>query len=399
VIEILFWSAAGLIVFTYLAFPLLVLLRGRAMGRPPAAADITPRISLIIVAHNEAHSIGEKIENVLDLDYPRSQLEVIVASDGSNDGTDDVVSRYVGGTVRLQSLPRRGKAPALNAAVAASTGEILVFSDANSMLARDALRALLRPFADAEVGGVAGNQRYEAHPGSAASGEGERRYWDLDRAMKRAEGAAGNTISATGALYAIRRSLFQEVPDGVTDDFVTSTRVIAQGKRLVFAPGAVALEPVAGSSGLEFGRKVRVMTRGLRGVLVMRELLNPLRYGFYSVQLFCHKVLRRLMVFPLLLLLVLNPFLIREGEIYRWAMAAQLVLYGCSLAYLLLRNTRWGRARLLSIPFFFCMVNAAALVATWNVVRGHRIDRWEPKRAAHGASRSVEGREKAPGHA
>jgi cellulose synthase/poly-beta-1,6-N-acetylglucosamine synthase-like glycosyltransferase len=399
VIEVLFWGAFALVAFTYVVFPLLVLLRGRAMGKPPVTADITPRVSLIIVAHNEARSIGEKIENVLALDYPRDQLEVIVASDGSNDGTDEVVKRYVGGIVRLRSLPRRGKAPALNSAVAASTGEILVFSDANSMYARDALRSLLRPFADPGVGGVAGNQRYASHGRSTGSGEGEIRYWDIDRALKRAEGAAGNTISATGAIYAIRRSLFQEVPDGVTDDFVTSTRVIAQGKRLVFAPGAVAFEPVAGSSGLEFGRKVRVMTRGLRGVLVMRELLNPLRYGFYSIQLFCHKVLRRLMVFPLLLLVVLNPWLLPQGEVYRWAMVAQLALYGSALAYLLLRTTPFGRLRWLGIPFFFCLVNAAALVATWNVVRGHRIDRWEPKRSARGTSGQVEERGKAPGRA
>lgn len=379
-IEFLFWSAAGLVAFTYVVFPLLVLLRGRVMRRPCTTAEITPRVSLIIAAHNEVDSIGKKLENVLALVYPRSQLEVIIASDGSNDGTDEVVRQHVGDTVRLLSLPRRGKASALNAAVAVSTAEILVFSDANSLYASDALRALVRPFADPKVGGVAGDQRYVADGELRGSGEGERRYWDLDRALKRAEGAAGNSISATGAIYAIRRSLFQDVPDGVTDDFVTSTRVIAQGSRLVFAPGAVALEPVASSSGLEFGRKVRIITRGLRGVLVMRELLNPFRFGFYSVQLFCHKLLRRFMVFPLLVLLFLNPFLLGEGDVYRWAMAAQVGLYGSSLAYLLLRNTRFGRLKVLTIPFFFCLVNAAALVATWNVVRGYRIDRWEPKR-------------------
>ncbi|HYM82215.1 MAG TPA: glycosyltransferase family 2 protein [Candidatus Limnocylindria bacterium] len=383
-IEIVFWSAAGLVAFTYAVFPALLLVRGRAMHRPPASQEITPRVSLIIAAYNEAHSIGDKLDNVLALDYPRDLLEVIIASDGSNDGTDRVVQRYVGDLVKLHSLPRRGKASALNDAVAASSGEILVFSDANSLYAPDALRALVRPFADPEVGGVAGNQRYLGGKGAEGDGEGEVRYWQVDRELKRAEGMAGNTISATGAIYAIRRSLFMPVPDGVTDDFVTSTRVIAQGKRLVFAPGAIALEPVAGTSGLEFGRKVRIMTRGFRGVLMMRELLNPFRFGFYSFQLFWHKVLRRLMVFPLLVMLVLNPFLLDQGAVYRWSMAAQAGLYGCALAYLALRNTRFARLKPLEIPFFFCMVNAAALVATWNVVRGYRIDRWEPKRMAHG---------------
>jgi len=127
------------------------------------------------------------------------------------------------------------------------------------------------------------------------------------------------------------------------------------------------------------------VTRGLRGVLVMRELLNPLRFGFYSVQFLWHKVLRRLMVFPLLVMLLLNPLLLGSGDLFRWSMAAQAGFYGSALAYLLFRNTSLGRLKLLSIPFFFCLVNAAALLATWNLVRGYRIDRWEPKRVAGAA--------------
>lgn len=395
-IELLFWAAAGSIAFTYGVFPLILLLRGRVLDRPYRTSDATPRVSLIIAAYNEAHSIGGKLDNISRLDYPRDRLEVLIVSDGSNDGTDEVVRRHASDTVRLLSLPRRGKATALNAGVAATSGEILAFSDANSLYAPDAIRALVRPFADPEVGGVAGNQRYMPAGASEGSGEGEVRYWQLDRAMKRAEGSAGNVISATGAIYAIRRSLFIEVPDGVTDDFITSTRVIAQGRRLVFAPGAVALEPVASTSGLEFGRKVRIMTRGFRGVLVMRRLLNPFRYGFYSLQLFWHKVLRRLMVFPLIALLVLNPFVLNEGVFYRWTMAAQVAFYGGALVYLVLRRFGWRWLKPLEIVFFFCLVNTAALAALWNIVRGHRIDRWDPKRAALADPAPAEQREKAP---
>ena len=378
---IVFWSSVGLIAFTYVVFPLLLLLRGRLFPRPWRAADVTPRVSMIIAAHNEVGSIGDKLDNILAMDYPRDRLEVVVASDGSDDGTPVVVARRAADGVRLLDLPRRGKATALNAAVSTSTGEILVFSDANSQFAPDALRVLVRPFADASVGGVAGNQVYAADGAHAASGEGERRYWDLDRRLKLAEGAAGSTVSATGAIYAIRRSLFVDVPDGVTDDFVTSTRVVAQRKRLVFEPGAMAFEPVATSSDLEFGRKVRIVTRGLRGVFVMRGLLNPFRYGFYSAQLLWHKVLRRTMVFPLLVVLLLDPFLLGRGDLYRWLMAAQLAVYGAALVHVVVRRTPLGRLKLLSIPFFFCLVNAAVLVATWNIVRGYRIDVWEPKRA------------------
>jgi cellulose synthase/poly-beta-1,6-N-acetylglucosamine synthase-like glycosyltransferase len=286
----------------------------------------------------------------------------------------------------LLSLPRQGKAPALNTAVAASTGEILVFSDANSMYAPDAIRALVRRFADPEVGGVAGNQAYLKGK-QDDNAEGEKSYWNFDRKLKQSQSQAGNTISATGAIYAIRRSLFQSVPDGVTDDFVTSTRVIVQGYRLVYAPDAIAYEPVAKSSGKEFGRKVRVITRGLRSVWVNRELLNPLQYGFYALQIFSHKVLRRLVVFPLILVLVISPLLWWRGLVYRLATLVQMVFYGCALVGALFTGTsffrmraRIGRAKIFSIPFFFSLVNLASLKAVLNIIRGHRIDRWETQR-------------------
>jgi hypothetical protein len=218
------------------------------------------------------------------------------------------------------------------------------------------------------------------------TGDGERGYWNFDRLLKQFQSRSGNTTSATGAIYAIRRSLFRPVPAGVTDDFVTSTGVIAQGYRLVFAPDAVAYEPVATSSSVEFGRKVRLITRGLRGVLVMRELLNPFHYGFYALQLFSHKVLRRLVIFPLVVLFLVSPRLWRRGRIYQAATLAQTTFYGCGALAILLRRTKLGRLKVFTIPFFFCMVNAAALIATLNVVRGHRIDLWEPQRAAGAGS-------------
>jgi cellulose synthase/poly-beta-1,6-N-acetylglucosamine synthase-like glycosyltransferase len=280
------------------------------------------------------------------------------------------------------ALPRLGKAAVLNAAVSTAQGEILVFSDANSMFKSDALRALVWPFADLQVGGVAGNQVY-LKKGASSVGAGERSYWDFDRLLKEYESQAGNTISATGAIYAIRRSLFQPVMEGVTDDFYTSTSVIEQGFRLVFAPDAIAYEAVAGTSGGEFGRKVRVITRGLRGVFIARrQLLNPLRYGFYAIQLLSHKVLRRIIVFPLLLLFLVNPFLWKSGLFYQLTMIGQLGFYGLGLLGWLLDGTRIKRTKILTIPYFFCLVNAAVVLATINILRGQQIKRWEPQRKA-----------------
>jgi len=300
----------------------------------------------------------------------------VIASDGSDDGTVAIVSQYTDQRVKLLALPRQGKARALNAAVAASCGEILVFSDANSLYTADAIRALVRRFADPAVGGVAGNQRYIGERGASLSGDGERSYWSLDRKLKVLQSLAGNAISATGAIYAIRRSLFQPVPDGVTDDFVTSTRVIAQGFRLVFAPDAVAYEPVAKSSEVEFGRKVRIITRGLQAVLLMRELLNPFRYGFYAVQLFWHKILRRLMYVPLVVLLAANPFLWEHDLFYKITLGGQVAFYGCAISGMVLAQTRIGQLKVFTIPYYFCMIYLAAALATWNVIRGRRITRW-----------------------
>jgi cellulose synthase/poly-beta-1,6-N-acetylglucosamine synthase-like glycosyltransferase len=378
---VVFWSAVGLVIYTYLLFPLLQLARGLLRRRNPALGEPTPRVTMVICAHNEAESIGEKIENILSLDYPEDRLDVVIASDGSDDGTDDIVRRFAGRRVQLLSLPRQGKIPALNTAVRAASGEILVFSDANSLYARDAIRALLRPFADPQVGGVAGDQRYEESGGASGESSGERAYWDFDRKLKEWQSRAGSVTSATGAIYAIRSALFGPVPGGVTDDFWVSTGVIDRGYRLVFAPDAIAYERPAASSGAEFRRKVRVITRGLRGVLLRRRLLNPFRYGFYSLQLFSHKVLRRLVVLPLLVLLATSPWLWQAGPLYQAALIGQVGVYGLAAVAALL-GPRRARSKLFTIPFFFCMVNLAALKAALNVARGHRIDSWQPTRSA-----------------
>jgi cellulose synthase/poly-beta-1,6-N-acetylglucosamine synthase-like glycosyltransferase len=375
-----FWSAVGTVATTYVLFPAFVLARARLHPRPHGSAEITPFVTLIVAAHNEAADIGAKLENIIALDYPPDRLQVVIASDGSDDGTDDIVRRFAGSGVQLLSLPRAGKAAALNAAAAVAEGEILVFSDANSIYAEDALRALVKPFADPTVGGVAGDQRYVTDPASGPVSSGEQGYWDFDRVMKSAESSADNVISATGAIYAVRASLFGRVPEGVTDDFYTSTGVIAEGFRLVFAPDAVAFEPVARSANLEFSRKVRVMTRGLRAVLLRRALLNPRRHGLYSVQLFAHKVLRRVMVFPLAAIAVTSPLLWRRGGLYRTATLLQAGFYGLGGLGMMLSHRQVGRRKLLMLPAFFCFVNAAAARATWNAVSGRRIDRWEPQR-------------------
>jgi len=378
---IAFWSLLLLIAYTYVLFPALVLLRGWLWPREYRQAANEPTVSVIIAAYNEQSCIGRKIENVLALEYPSEKLELIIASDGSTDGTNEIVRGYLERNVRLLALPRSGKAQALNAAVAAARGDVLVFSDANSMFERHAIRALVAPLGDPSVGGVAGDQRYEKARRGDNGTCGERGYWNFDRWMKRAESRGGNVISATGAIYAIRRELFQPVPEGVTDDFVTSTRVIAQGKRLVFRDDAIAWEPVAVRHGAEFGRKVRIMTRGLRGVWRMRCLLNPFQHGFYSLQLFSHKVLRRLMVLPLIGIVILSLLLWNESIGYRAFAVLQLTCLLLAAAGAVIAKTRLRQPKALAVPFYFCLVNFAALIALWRIITGQSVVLWQPQRS------------------
>ncbi len=379
---ILFWVAVFLIIYTYVGFPLGVVLRGLLWSHPYKREELInpPTVSIVISAYNEAKSIGAKLDNILSLEYPRHHLEVVIASDGSTDGTDAIVERYKEHGVKLLSLPRVGKAAALNAAVNASSGEILVFSDANSMYKADAIQELARPLGDPKVGGVAGNQVYRANASGGSSSDGEHAYWNFDRMLKQFQGKSGNTLAATGAIYAIRSSLFRPIPDGVSDDFVTSTGVIVRGYRLVFAPEAIAYEPVAVTSQVEFGRKVRVIIRSWKAFLFRRELLNPFRYKFYAIQLFSHKILRYLVFLPLLMLFLVSPFLWKTGLFYQMATIGQVAFYSCALFGLLLNGTCFGRKKIFTIPFYFCMVNAASLVAIARVLQGHQVKHWEPQR-------------------
>lgn len=376
----IFWAGVILVIYTYAFFPMLILLRGRLLERPFAKSDHTPSVSVIIAAYNEEAHIGNRIENLLGQDYPRDRIQILVASDGSSDRTEEIVDSYADRGVQLIAGPRRGKGQTLNAAVEHATGDILVFSDANTHFLPDALRALVRPFADAGVGGVAGNQVYERDTEGSESASGERAYWNFDRMMKEAQSRAGSVTSATGAIYAIRRPLYHPAPDFTPDDFSISIGVIAEGKRLVFAADAVALEPVAASSNAEFARKVRYITQGLYAVRLNRALLNPFRFGFYAFQLAWHKILRRVMALPLLAILAVSPWLWKHGLGYQLVVAGQVAFYGLVVIGFALERVRPKSWKLPALAFYFFMVNAAALIALVNNFRGRHVLLWTPSR-------------------
>jgi cellulose synthase/poly-beta-1,6-N-acetylglucosamine synthase-like glycosyltransferase len=381
--EIMFWAAVGGIIYTYVGFPVLLLLRCLLRRRDIAAAPCTPTVSLIIVAHNEAATIGGKITNVWALDYPPDMLEVIVASDGSTDRTAEIVRNQAGSQVRLLELPRGGKAHALNVAAEHAAGDVLVFSDANSMYAPGALRALMAPFSDCAVGAVGGNQCYVRDSSRQVGSLGERMYWSYDRLLKRIQGCSGSMTSATGAIHAIRRELFNPVPTGANDDFMISTGAILRGRRLAFAADAVAWEEVSATDTAEFSRKVRIIARALRAVALRRQLLNPLQYGFYSIQLFSHKVLRWSVCWFLLVLALATGVLYGRTPLYTAAGQLQMLFYAVATIGFAVRRLSVARSttfKVLGVPFYFCLANYAALHGWVRALRGGRIDVWDSGR-------------------
>lgn len=378
-----FWLSIASLAYVYGGFALLVAAVGRWRRRHVRKAPITPAVTLIIAAYNEEAVIAERLDNALAMDYPPDRLQIIVASDGSSDDTNAIVRRYATRGVCLLALPRQGKIHALTGAVPHATGEILVFSDANTICDPLALRALVRNFADPAVGGVAGHTAYRLREGSESSSRGEHLYWDYDTWLKKMESLTGSIVSAHGGLYAIRRALYRPGADSsVTDDFAISTAVVEQGYRLVFDAAARATEFAVPEARHEFQRRVRLMTRGLRGVLMRRQLLNPSRYGFYAVVLFSHKVARRLSPVFLLALAVSSAYLSSEHTFYLVATAGQALFYTAAVGGFLLRRAGVGGLKVVYVPFFYCMANAACAVALFQVLRGRQIELWQPQRHA-----------------
>ncbi len=375
---LLFWCSAGLLAYIYIGFPLLCALRAVFCKKPIRCDTQYPFVSICIAAHNEEAVIGPRIRNILELSYPDDKWELILVADGCTDETVTVAKNFDDKRIRVISVSRNGKNVALNRAAAAAKGEILVFTDADVLFRQKSLTQLLSCFSDEGVGCVAGQFEYEKD--TLNNNAGERRYWQLDTMLKRLQAAAGSVTSATGQIYAIRKMLFKEAPDGVTDDFYISVQAVLQGYRIVYAPDALAFGQIASTEEHEFKRKVRVISAGLKGVWAVRELCNPLKYGFYAIQLVSHKVLRRFAFVPLLALIPSSLMLLSEGRIYIIAAVSQALLHTCGAAGYTLRQKKKLNAvfKPLTLACYFDMVYAAAIVAIVNILKGKRLDIWTP---------------------
>jgi cellulose synthase/poly-beta-1,6-N-acetylglucosamine synthase-like glycosyltransferase len=337
-----------------LALKLLVAIRGR---RPVRHAPVTPSLTLIISAYNEIEVIRRKLDNALSLLYPRELLNIVVISDASDDGTDAAVAEYAGRGVVLARQPqRRGKTAGLNQVVPTLRTELVCFSDANAMYEPDALLKLARNFADPDVGCVTGEARY-LPGGTGAADLGERVYWDYEIQIKRLETALGSTVGGDGAIYAIRRELWRELPENAINDFLNPLQIVEAGWRAVYEPEAVCHEETAGGVRTEYRRRVRIVSRSWRAVFQAPGVWNPFRTGFFAWSLLSHKILRWLSgifaaVAVIAAAVVFAPLVLAVPTIALGTAAA----VGVGLAF-----TAPGR-RLLAVLAYFVTIYAASSV-------------------------------------
>jgi cellulose synthase/poly-beta-1,6-N-acetylglucosamine synthase-like glycosyltransferase len=371
-VESIFWAAVFGVLYPYIGYPLILMALRATAGWPEVsrAPGVTPSVSLIIPVHNEAVRIARKVANTVALQYPSERLQVLFVSDGSTDGTVDLIRAAATPEMTVVELTRRGgKAAALNAGLALATNDVVVFSDASIQLEPEALERLVMPFADPNIGCVSGEDRI-----AEISGEGL--YGRYELALRRLESAVHSIVGASGSFYAQRRSLCQPFAEGLAPDFLSVLRTVEQGYRAVTEPSALGSMTSVTDPRHEFERKVRTLIRGLTTLFAHVHLLNPLRYGRVAFLLFSHKVMR--WTAPIFLLTaMLSALLLAGSPLYLAAFAAQLVFYLAALAALI-QLGGVDRSLLGRVALYFSSSNAAVLMAWFQYARGVRQELWTP---------------------
>ena len=387
-LEFVFWVAVIAILYTYLGYPLLLVVLNRFRSRPVKKADFLPSVTVIITAYNEERDLPAKLQNTLSLNYDPQRLQVIVASDCSTDRTDEIVKSFASESVVLHRQSERlGKTAAQNEAVKLARGEVILFSDATTLYEPDVLRTIVPSFADPTIGCVAGKLIY-VDPHNSSVGRGARSYWGYETFLKTLESNVCSLIGASGCLYAVRRSAYVPLYNEACSDFIIATKMVEQGLRAVYEPSALCWEHTNHAAERELQMRVRVITQTYTDLWRHRAMLNPLRSGFYAIQLISHKVFRYLIPVFMILILATSAVLATGSFFYTIILAAQLFVYGVIGISWLLSKLR-VTSRLVALPAYFFLANLAALLAFYKFVRGERYARWEPIRESTGGSNTV----------
>ena len=367
-----------------LLFLIIRLRRILGLGKPYTGnTDYEPEITLLVAAYNEKDYVTRKVENSLELNYPRNKVKMVWVTDGSDDGTPDILARYPDITV-LHQQERKGKITAMNRAIKLVKSPIIVFSDANTALGKESLNLIVDLFRNPKVGCVSGEKRIQQQGTETAAGAGEGIYWKYESTLKKWDAEWYSVVGAAGELFAVRTELCEDVePDTLLDDFIISLRIAMKGYTIQYNPEAYASETASASVKEELKRKIRISAGGIQSIVRLRKLLNIFKYGRLSFQYISHRVLRwSLAPLSLLFILILN-FLLCLSEIrsdhpgfYSLLLAAQVLFYLASMVGWILEN-RQVRIKILFVPYYFFIMNYSVYLGFFRYIRKAQSVNWE----------------------
>lgn len=383
VIVIIFWALLFVIFYSYLGYGILLYLLvklKRIIKKDKHVFDdlYEPSVTLLIAAYNEKDFVREKIANSLELDYPKDKLKILFVTDGSDDGTQDIIREYAGVEV-LHQDGRAGKISAVNRAMKYVNTPVTIFCDANTMLNHQAIRMLVRHFQIPRVGCVAGEKRILNKEKESASGSGEGIYWKYESFLKKLDSELYTVVGAAGELFALRTDLFHPTEkNAIIEDFVISLRIAQQGYKVEYEPDAYAMETSSVNVKEELKRKIRICAGGIQSIVWLRDLLNPFKHGWLTFQYVSHRVLRWTITPLFLLLLIPANILLSNyyGGIYSLILIGQFLFYASALLGWYLQH-REIRVKALYIPYYFFIMNYAVFIGFFRYIRGRQQVNWE----------------------
>jgi len=394
-LEIVFWILLLIVFYTFAGYAVLLAILlslkktiFKKKVYPEVKSTDLPHVCMFVAAYNESNYVDVKVENLLELDYPQDKIQYLWITDGSDDGTPEILKKYP--QMEVHHLPeRRGKIHAMNRGIQFVDAPIVIFSDSNTTLCKQAIRVMVDHFNDANVGCIAGEKRIISLKADGAAGSGENMYWKFESWVKRMDSELNSTVGAVGELFAIRTDLYSEVEnDTILDDFIISLRIAEKGYRIAYSPEAYAIETASANVSEEMKRKVRIAAGGLQTIGRLRELLNPFRYGLLSIQYISHKVLRwTIAPIALFSLLFINLFIVlKSGEwgidnFYSIFFCFQVILYLLALLGGLLERHKI-RFKLLFVPFYFTAINYASILGWIRFLKGKQSVNWEKSKRA-----------------
>ncbi len=375
---VLFWMTFLLCATTYIIYPITIYFFSKFCSVNVNKKDICPLVSIIISAFNEEQYIEEKIVNTLSLSYPKDKIEIIIGSDGSFDKTVEIAKKYIDQGIKIVDFEiNRGKTAIQNECVKISKGEILIFTDAASFLNKDAIIKIVRNFADPRIGCVAGQLKF-VNTRKNLTTESQGLYWRYEFKIREIESRLGRLIGVDGPLYAIRRENYVTLQENMISDFISPLLVLADRKKVVLEPEAIASEDPTLMTGQELNTRRRITLRALTGLATHAILLNPFKHHALSLQIFFHKLLRWF-VGPLIIINVFACFTLSNHAFFDAILIGYLLFFMSALLGMLISHFRikW---RIFTVPYYFTLVNLAATLGIIDYFRRKQVVTWKPVR-------------------